>query len=221
MTPADVTLAVIAKAPHPGRVKTRLCPPCTHDEAAAIAEAALRDTLDAVVATRAGRHAVVLDGERPEWIGPDLHVIPQRGDGLDERLAAAFTDLGGPTVIIGMDTPQVTAALLGEVVDALCRPDVDAVLGPANDGGYWVIGLQEPNPDALRGVPMSVEHTCEHQAARLEQLGLRTAWTRELTDLDTFDEAVEVARVATGARFGRAVEDVLGTVVGREHVVGR
>ena len=68
---------------------------------------------------------------------------------------------------------------------------------------------------------MSVEHTCEHQAARLEQIGLRTAWTRELTDLDTFDEAVEVARVATGARFGRAVEDVLGTVVGREHVVGR
>ena len=62
MTPDDVTLAVIAKAPVPGRVKTRLCPPCTHEQAAAIAEAALRDTLDALRAARAGRHAVVLDG---------------------------------------------------------------------------------------------------------------------------------------------------------------
>lgn len=215
MTPDEVTLAVISKAPQPGRVKTRLCPPCTPDQAAGIAEAALRDTLDAVLGTRAGRHAVVLDGERPEWIGPELHVVAQRGDGLDERLAAAFTDLGGPSVIIGMDTPQVTARLLDEVVDALCRPDVDAVLGPANDGGYWVIGLSEPNPDALRGVPMSVEHTCEHQASQLEQLGLRIAWTQQLTDLDTFDEAVEVAAIATGARFARAVDDVLGAVVGR------
>lgn len=212
MTPDDVTLAVIAKAPVPGRVKTRLCPPCTHEQAAAIAEAALRDTLDALRATPAGRHAVVLDGERPDWIGDDLHVLAQRGDGLDERLAAALTDLGGPTVIIGMDTPQVTADGLDRVVGALCRPDVDAVLGPANDGGYWVIGLRTPDPAALLGVPMSEAHTGAEQLRRLERLGLRTAVVDELTDLDTFDEAVAVAAVATGRRFPVAVREVLASL---------
>ena len=212
MTPDDVTLAVIAKAPVPGRVKTRLCPPCTHEQAAAIAEAALRDTLDALRAARAGRHAVVLDGQRPDWIGDDLHVLAQRGDGLDERLAAALTDLGGPTVIIGMDTPQVTADGLDRVVGALCRPDVDAVLGPANDGGYWVIGLRTPDPAALLGVPMSEAHTGAEQLRRLERLGLRTAVVDELTDLDTFDEAVAVAAVATGRHFPVAVREVLASL---------
>ena len=212
MTPDDVTLAVIAKAPVPGRVKTRLCPPCTHEQAAAIAEAALRDTHDALRAARAGRHAGVLDGQRPDWIGDDLHVLAQRGDGLDERLAAALTDLGGPTVIIGMDTPQVTADGLDRVVGALCRPDVDAVLGPANDGGYWVIGLRTPDPAALLGVPMSEAHTGAEQLRRLERLGLRTAVVDELTDLDTFDEAVAVAAVATGRRFPVAVREVLASL---------
>jgi rSAM/selenodomain-associated transferase 1 len=218
VTPDQVTLAVIAKTPVAGRVKTRLCPPCAPEQAAAIAEAALRDTLDAVLATGAGRCAVVLDGERPDWIGESLHVIPQRGDGLDERLAAAFTDLGGATVVIGMDTPQVTPDLLDAVVHELCEPGVDAVLGPANDGGYWVIGLRAPRPDALVGVPMSVEDTGHHQMERLRQLGLRTRTVAELTDLDTFDEAVEVARIARGARFSAAVAAVLASL---DPVTGR
>ena len=135
-------------------------------------------------------------------------MVTQRGDGLDERLAAAFEDLGGPTVIIGMDTPQVTPDLLTEVLSRLCEPGVDAVLGPANDGGYWVIGLRAPDPRALLGVPMSVVHTHLAQRTRLDQLGLVTATVAELTDLDTYDEAVAVAAVATGARFRAAVEQV-------------
>jgi rSAM/selenodomain-associated transferase 1 len=214
MTPAEVTLAVIAKTPVPGRVKTRLCPPCTGEQAASIAEAALRDTLDAVAATSAGRRAVVLDGDRPAWIGPEFEVIGQRGDGLDERLGAAFVDLDAPVVIIGMDTPQVTSDLLDQVIATLCRGGVDAVLGPANDGGYWVVGLRTPTPSAVEGVPMSVGWTCAAQLDRLDSLGLRTALVQELTDLDTFDEAVEVAAVARGRRFPAAmlaVRTLLGT----------
>jgi glycosyltransferase A (GT-A) superfamily protein (DUF2064 family) len=85
---------------------------------------------------------------------------------------------------------------------------VDAVLGPANDGGYWVIGLRAPDPRALLGVPMSVVHTHLAQRERLDQLGLVTATVAELTDLDTYDEAVAVSAVATGARFRAAVEQV-------------
>lgn len=212
MKPADITLAVIAKAPVPGRVKTRLCPPCSHDQAAAIAEAALRDTLDAVVAADAGRRVVVLEGARPIWIGTQFEVVSQRGDGLDERLAAAFDDVAGPTVIIGMDTPQVTGALLDQVVLALCAPDVDAVIGPSNDGGYWVIGLHHPDPAVFIGVPMSVAHTHTEQLKRLDQLGRSPATAPRLTDVDTFDQAVEVARSGSGLRFRRCVEAVLAAL---------
>lgn len=208
MTPDQVAVAVIAKAPVPGRVKTRLCPPCTHEQAAAIAEAALRDTLDAVAATRAGRRVVVLDGPRPAWIPDGFEVLAQRGDGLDERLAAAFDDLGGPAVVIGMDTPQVTATLLDGVVASLCGAGTDAVLGRANDGGYWVIGLRRADPAVLLGVPMSVANTHQAQAVRLAERGLRTAAVQELTDMDTFDEALQVASIATGARFAAAIHHV-------------
>ncbi|HET6551139.1 MAG TPA: DUF2064 domain-containing protein, partial [Solirubrobacter sp.] len=108
MAPA---LIVIAKAPVPGRVKTRLSPPCTPAEAAALASAALHDTLAAALrARRAGRRVVALDGAAGPW--PGFEVIPQRGRGLDERLAAAFEDVGGPAFLVGMDTPQVTPVLL-------------------------------------------------------------------------------------------------------------
>lgn len=192
----------------PGRAKTRLSPPCSPEQAASIAEAALRDTLDAVVGARVGRRVVVLDGQRPQWIPAKLDVVAQRGGGLDERLGAAFVDLDGPTVAIAMDTPQVTAELLGEVVELLCAPGTDAVLGPANDGGYWAIGLRSPDPAVFTGVPMSVAHTHSAQLARLDHLGLSTAAAPQMTDVDTFDQAVEVARVASGPRFRRAVDAV-------------
>src|SRR3954453_21897046 len=93
------TLIVIAKAPVPGRVKTRLCPPCTPVQAAGLAEASLRDTLAAMDALdpAVGR-AIVLDGAPGRW-ATGLTVVAQRGDGLDERLAAAFADLGGPLLV--------------------------------------------------------------------------------------------------------------------------
>jgi rSAM/selenodomain-associated transferase 1 len=195
------TLAVIAKAPVAGRVKTRLCPPCTPGEAAALAEAALRDTLAALAATAAARRAIVLDGAPGDWAA-GFDVLAQRGGGLDERLAHAFADLGGPALVVGMDTPQVTPALLGAALGAL--EDHDAVLGPARDGGYWCIGLRDPDPRALRGVPMSVAHTLAAQRRRLRALGLRTAEVAALDDVDTHADAAAVAAAAPGTRFAAA-----------------
>src|SRR4051794_39868760 len=200
-------LLILAKAPRPGRVKTRLCPPCTPDQAAALPRAALQDTLAAVLAAPgAGRRAVVLDGEPGPWLPPSLEVIPQRGDGLAERLAAAFADIGGPAFLVGMDTPQVSPALLGAGLAAAERGD--AVLGAAPDGGYWGIGLHRPDPAVFAGVPMSSSRTGAVQRARLSALGLGTASLPPLRDVDTFADARAVAALAPHGRFAAAVAEV-------------
>jgi rSAM/selenodomain-associated transferase 1 len=195
-------LAVIAKAPRPGAVKTRLCPPCSASQAAALAEAALRDTLCAVVRTPASRHIVILDGEPGDWLPDDVDIVPQRGVGLGRRLAAAFADVGEPLLIIGMDTPQVDPATLAAGLAALDRHD--AVLGPALDGGYWAIGLRTPESRALDGVPMSAPVTCTAQRQRLRSLGLSVAELPLLRDVDDIADVGPVAALAPGSRFAAA-----------------
>lgn len=197
-------LAVIAKAPVAGRVKTRLCPPCTPEQAALIAAAALEDTLRAVRSAPAARRILVLDGAPDDC--PDLagfEVIRQRGSGLAERLAAAFADIAAPAFLVGMDTPQLRPADLAEGLTALTS--ADAVLGSAADGGYWGIGLRAADPEVFRAVPMSLDSTADAQRARLDELGLRRAELRELTDVDTYATALEVAAGAPGTAFAAAV----------------
>ncbi len=201
-------LAVIAKAPVAGRVKTRLCPPCTPQQAAALAGAALRDTLAAVAATPAHRHVLVLEGEPGDWVPQGFEVIPQRGDGLAARLADAFATIGEPTLLVGMDTPQVTAQMLIEGTALLRIEGVDAVQGDADDGGYWAIGLQRPDPAAFAGVPMSVDHTGAAQRARLAELGLTVADLPPLRDVDTIEDAVAVAAQAPGSHFAAALRSM-------------
>src|SRR4051794_20542096 len=198
------TLIVIAKAPVPGRVKTRLCPPCTPRQAAALAEAALRDTLDAALRSRAARRVLALDGPPGPWLPPGFDVLPQRGDGLAERLANAFADISGPAFLVGMDTPQVEPRLLDAGLSACARED--AVLGPAHDGGYWAIGLRAPDPAVFAGVPMSAAVTAAFQRARLERLGLSTVLLPALRDVDTFADAEAIARAAPRSRFAAALE---------------
>jgi glycosyltransferase A (GT-A) superfamily protein (DUF2064 family) len=204
-------LLVISKAPAVGRSKTRLCPPCTFEEAARLAEAALADTLTAVAATRAARRVLVLDGEPGPWLPPGVDVIPQRGRGLDERLAAAFEDAGGSAFLIGMDTPQVTPALLERSMARLCHPAVDAVLGRSDDGGYWGIGLREPDPNMLLGVPMSRPDTCAAQRRRLRRLGLLVAELPGLRDADLIEDAWAVASAIPGSGFASMLREVLTT----------
>jgi rSAM/selenodomain-associated transferase 1 len=200
-----ITLLCIAKAPIAGRVKTRLCPPFTAEQAAELASAALLDTLDALAATPASRRVLVLDGEVFEGIPADFDVVPQRGNGLAERLTAAFADAaaGRPALVVGMDTPQVTAGLLSRAVERLLSPAVDAVFGLAADGGWWTLGLRQPQPEAFVGVPMSTAQTGAHQLRRLDHLGLAVHSLPTLTDVDTAADAAAVATTCPGTRFGR------------------
>lgn len=201
---SEPALLVIAKAPVAGRCKTRLCPPCTPKQAAALAEAALCDTLAAVLATPAARRVLVLDGEPGPWMPGGLEVVRQRGDGLAERLAAAFDDAGAPALLVGMDTPQLTTGLLSSGLDLLRRGD-DAVLGPAPDGGYWVIGLQAADPRVFAGLAMSEADTGARQRERLDELGLRTSMLPALRDIDEIADARAIAAAAPHGRLAAAL----------------
>jgi uncharacterized protein len=203
-----VDLVILAKVPRPGRSKTRLQPPCTPTEAAELARAALLDTVVAVeTASIDGHRVLALDEPSSAIAPPGWRTIPQRGDGLDERLASAFDDVGGPAVLVGMDTPQVTPGLLEDAVSCLRLPNIDAVLGEALDGGYWAIGLRRPNPSVFLGVGTSAPTTAIETRARLRTHGLRVADLPKLRDVDTIDDAWAVAREAAlmrhaaGSRF--------------------
>jgi rSAM/selenodomain-associated transferase 1 len=197
---------VIAKSPRPGRCKTRLSPPLTLEGAARVARAALSDTLRAALDCPAYEHVLALEGPPGPWIPARFRTIPQRGAGLDERLAAAFEDAGAPAVLIGMDTPQVTAALLARALVALER--ADAVIGPALDGGYWAIGLRAASAELFHGVPMSRPDTFELQLARLRAAGLVVRRLEPLRDVDRIDDAYAVARLAPRSRFARELAAV-------------
>jgi glycosyltransferase A (GT-A) superfamily protein (DUF2064 family) len=212
-------LLVMAKAPVPGLVKTRLCPPATPVEAARIAAAALLDTLETVRATRlvpvlacAGRPADGVAGARLRAALAGWTVLPQRGTGLADRLANAHADTaaafpGHPVLQIGMDTPQVTAEQLTAAAGRL--ESSGGVLGAAVDGGWWALGLRDPaHAAALRGVPMSTPETGRLTLAGLTARGLRIAALPVLRDVDEWADALAVAAAVPGSRFARAVAAV-------------
>lgn len=196
---------VLAKRPEPGRVKTRLTPPLSPADAAAVAAAALSDTLDVVDSLAARRRVLCFAGDPSDWLRPGWRGVRQVAGELDLRLAAALLRSGSrPAVLIGMDTPQVTAAQL-----AAFRPDrFDACFGPATDGGFWALGLARPSRHAaaaVRGVPMSRADTGAVQLRRLRSLGLRVQVLDELTDVDTIASAHAVAALAPGGAFAAAL----------------
>nr|WP_224274442.1 DUF2064 domain-containing protein [Streptomyces sp. LS1784] len=211
------TLLVIAKAPVPGRVKTRLTPPCTPPQAAALAEAALADTLHTLATMPAGRRLLVLDGEPGGWLPAGWEVVPQRGGGLDRRLAGAFAHAArlapeAPALLVGMDTPQLDAATLAEPLSATRRPGVDAWYGPATDGGFWALGLARPTAqlaaELLHDVPMSTPGTGATLLRRMAQARLTVHHLPVLTDVDTVDDAWQVAAEAPGTRFAARLRTV-------------
>jgi glycosyltransferase A (GT-A) superfamily protein (DUF2064 family) len=146
---------------------------------------------------------LVLDGRPGPWLPAGFDVVPQCGGPLDERLAHAFAAVRGPALLIGMDTPQVTPALL--TVDWSAA---DAAFGPAADGGFWALGLRVPDPALLRGVPMSTARTGAVQRARLLAAGLRVADLPRLRDVDTAADAVAAAREAPWTRFAARAREL-------------
>ncbi|SCD49184.1 hypothetical protein GA0115240_11111, partial [Streptomyces sp. DvalAA-14] len=144
-------------------------------------------------------------GARGVGVPAGIEVVPQAGGGLDERLAAAFGQCRGPALLIGMDTPQVTPELLGPALEPGAWPGRSAWFGPAVDGGFWALGLAEPDPALLRGVPMSTPRTGRVQRERLVAAGLTVRELPLLRDVDTPRDAELVAAEAPGSRFAAAL----------------
>jgi rSAM/selenodomain-associated transferase 1 len=200
-----VQLLVLAKLPRPGRVKTRLSPPYTPSQAAKLAAAALRDTLEAVAATRCARRVLAFDGPPGAWLPAGFAPIHQRGDGLAQRLGNAIMDAYAqhpiPVLLVGMDTPQLDTSILEGAAESLVAGPQDAVLGPATDGGFWTIGLNRPHPDTFSNVEMSVATTCRQQHQQLTQLGFRVGTLPVFTDVDDAETAEAVAAEAPDSWF--------------------
>ena len=193
------TVIVIAKETLPGRVKTRLHPDLSYEGAASLAAAALADTMLTVQALPVSRRILLFDGTvLPPW-AEHFEIMPQSSGGLDERIAAAFDDATGRTLLIGMDTPQLNEEHLDSFFSVTTH--ADAWLGLANDGGWWALGLQHPRGDLVRGVPMSCETTGAVQLLRLRAAGLQVVMLPTLTDVDTVDDARSVAQIAPHSRF--------------------
>lgn len=219
MTALAVTVLVVAKAPVPGLAKTRLAASIGDAAAADLAAAALLDTLDAVASTPVDRRVVAMTGDlgrasRNNEIRSclsDFTVIPQRGDDFADRLANAHADayVGDPVLQIGMDTPQVTADLLAACSRTLVGSD--AVLGPAADGGWWVLGVSRPSfAECLRTVPMSRSDTGALTLATLRGNGIQVDLVEQLADFDTIDDLDAVrGSCAPDSRFATAAEAVL------------
>jgi uncharacterized protein len=151
-----------------------------------------------VAACGANRRIVALDGPPGPWLPPGFEVIPQVDGGFDERLAAAWSAAGGAGVQIGMDTPQVTPALLDDALASL--DDTSATLGLAVDGGWWAIGLRRPDPGVFTGIPMSTAETGAAQHDRLLALGLSVTMLPALVDLDTVADLPAVTASGSAIR---------------------
>ncbi|CAI9419107.1 TIGR04282 family arsenosugar biosynthesis glycosyltransferase [Nocardioides sp. T2.26MG-1] len=214
----DARVLVVAKAPVAGRVKTRLGATVGMVAASELAAAALLDTIaacaeafapDLRMIALAGDLADAVRGDEIERALEGWAVGRQRGSTFAERLANAHVDVpdGGPVVQVGMDTPQVTPALLDAAAAQLLEHE--AVLGPAEDGGWWVLGLREPrSAAALHDVPMSTPSTYDHTRDALVAAGVGVGVTTALRDVDTVADADAVARVASGSEFARVWERV-------------
>jgi glycosyltransferase A (GT-A) superfamily protein (DUF2064 family) len=215
MTDSPVLL-IVAKAPVPGLAKTRLAAAVGASAAADLAAACLLDTLDATRAT--GWPVVVaLTGDLDMSARRDavceallgVLVVPQRGPTFAARLAAAHADAAtacpdaAGILQIGMDTPQAGAAHL-EAAQRLMRAH-GSVLGPAPDGGWWLLGLADAAAaDCLADVPMSRRDTCASTVQALRGRGLTPAFADTLEDVDQASDAERVAHIHPRLRFAAA-----------------
>lgn len=213
--PVPARMLVVAKAPVAGQVKTRLGAEIGMATAAELAAAALVDTLRAcLAAVGPGSCHLALAGDLTDAVRADelagllteWTVFPQRGTDFAERLVNAHLDVpsaSGVVVQVGMDTPQLTPELLLSV--AATADDHDAVLGPADDGGWWVLALHDGAPArVLAGVPMSTPTTYDDTRRALELAGVDVGTTTSLRDVDTVADAELVADLAPGSEFARA-----------------
>ena len=207
------TVLVVAKAPVAGAAKTRIAADVGAVAAADVSAAALLDTLETAIAS-GQRVVVALIGDLQQAARPDelrralaeLVVVPQVGASFGARLARAHLDAddGHGVVQVGMDTPQLRAEDLSEAADRLA--DHPSVLGPATDGGWWLLGVRDgSDASVLAEIEMSTSDTGEHTRAVLPQ---PTALLRILRDVDTWADARALAAEIPDSRLGAAVRAI-------------
>ena len=218
----DFAVLVVAKAPVPGLAKTRLAADVGDRAAAEIAAAALLDTLRVVAAVPTRNRIVAITGDLADAVrGDDVRdalkdfiVIEQRGHDLGHRLAHAHSDtaaiVSGPIVQIGMDTPQLTPQLLLHAGRTLQCSSPTAALGMAEDGGWWVLGVQNAVvAAAIATVPTSRPDTGERTRAALRDIGVRVLPVATLRDVDYLaDLRAVAARCSPTSQFRRAVHSL-------------
>jgi rSAM/selenodomain-associated transferase 1 len=188
-------LAVMTKAPRAGHVKTRLVPPLTHNEAAQLNVCFLRDTAAAIKqacdsnAIGVGVYTPVgSESEYTQILPLNFHLLPQRGDGFGQRLAFAVDDLfrcGFASVcLIDSDSPTVRAAAYREAIALLSQPGDRVILGPSDDGGYYLVGLKENHRELFEHVDWSTERVLEQTKQRAGELALEVSLLATGYDID-------------------------------------
>jgi len=188
-------LLVVAKRPAAGQTKTRLCPPLTGAAAAALYACFLLDTLDLMrQVPDVGRGIAYIPEAARDYfaiLAPDMQLSLQQGADLGQRLdhllSAALEAGASQAVVMDSDSPTLPADYLMQAFAALSGPN-DVVLGPCEDGGYYLIGLKRPQPRLLRDVQMSTPYVVRDTLALAEQLGLQVALLPTWYDVDTVAE---------------------------------
>ncbi len=186
----------MTKAPKAGRVKTRLTPPLSPEEAAALNTCFLRDTATSLATVAAAGKARGIGVYTPlgaetayQGILPDeFELLPQRGDGFDERLLCATEDLLGvgfeSLCLIDSDSPTVPPRAFAEAVEILGKPGDRVVLGPSDDGGYYLIGLKSVHREVFDRIDWSTEQVLEQTKARAREAGLEVHLLPVWYDID-------------------------------------
>ena len=195
------SLVVMAKRPAAGATKTRLIHALTAEQAANLYECFLLDALQiARSIPDIARYIAHPPADGQGYfarLAPDFAPIPQVGDGLGERLACVIEEIarrdGGPVVAMSSDSPTLPAAYVARAFDTLARDEADVVLGPCDDGGYYLIGLARPQPSLLREVPMSTPHVLRDTLALAAAMGLRAALLPAWYDVDLADDLRRLA----------------------------
>ena len=186
-------LAVMAKAPRAGRVKTRLSPPLTLEQTAALNVAFLRDTTANLAAVPGGAGLISYTPVGDEGLFAGLlperfALVPQRGDGFGERLLAAAEDIlaigYGAVCLIDSDSPTVPAAAYARAVEALRGPGERVVLGPSADGGYYLIGMKRARPEPFESIAWSTGSVLAETVARCAAAGLEVVLLPTWYDVD-------------------------------------
>ena len=183
-------LALFAKEPVAGRVKTRLSPPFSLEEAASFYEAMLRDILEQHLRSEVDRVLWYEPDSAEEWfrgvVPEGYRLVPQRGASLAERMQYLFhrhaVERYTRVVLRGTDSPTLPVERIEEAFDRLENSDV--VLCPDLDGGYNLIGLREPQ-DGLFELEMSTASVLEQTLERARRAGLRTELLPSHHDVDT------------------------------------